>query len=483
MLTTSLEALIVKVGRGLLMKDVKLTDPQLLESLHTECGVNTSTNDAIVQFSEGEAAVPMVWARGALADCIKKQGVVQAVVEAGASIEAENPFGYRPLHHAALFGQVSFLQAILDQKPDVTARTSLDQTALHLAALHGNIAIMPALMLAGVPKDAVDQNGKTAMDVMADSRSFKRSEWRESDKTFVLTAGNNGGWFVPSESGISLRERERTNGCDFDVVDWTGDFDKEVFLFQHVMRQRPVLVKGVLNNIEGPANYANLEKQWSRKKFETLFGEVKIKDGLIPYSGSFGGSFNHTTIGKELHRMKKVHVEDEEAWSDTKEPAGTNFPLPTRGYIFHPIQDRNRMTESIDTDFDPFNIPFLACDEFDFTNVQFYMGARGSGAPYHTHKQAYNALVYGVKRWAVQPPQDAMYSTQHPQAVFAELDAQDESARLGRASVLECTQEAGDVVFVPDGWGHATLNLAESIGWAQEFGYGPREIGDYTDLV
>jgi uncharacterized protein YjlB len=41
---------------------------------------------------------------------------------------------------------------------------------------------------------------------------------------------------------------------------------------------------------------------------------------------------------------------------------------------------------------------------------------------------------------------------------------------------MECVQESGDIVFVPEGWGHAVLNLAESIGFASEFQWGGSEF-------
>jgi hypothetical protein len=37
--------------------------------------------------------------------------------------------------------------------------------------------------------------------------------------------------------------------------------------------------------------------------------------------------------------------------------------------------------------------------------------------------------------------------------------------------LLECEQLAGDVLFVPDSWGHATLNIEASIGVAYEFSH------------
>ena len=37
------------------------------------------------------------------------------------------------------------------------------------------------------------------------------------------------------------------------------------------------------------------------------------------------------------------------------------------------------------------------------------------------------------------------------------------------APELLCVQEAGDLIYVPRLWGHAVLNLAQSVGAAVEF--------------
>ena len=42
--------------------------------------------------------------------------------------------------------------------------------------------------------------------------------------------------------------------------------------------------------------------------------------------------------------------------------------------------------------------------------------------------------------------------------------------------VLECEQLGGDVIFVPEMWGHAVINLEESIGYASEFVFGLSEF-------
>lgn len=49
--------------------------------------------------------------------------------------------------------------------------------------------------------------------------------------------------------------------------------------------------------------------------------------------------------------------------------------------------------------------------------------------------------------------------------------------------VFECIQEAGDVLFVPGTWGHATLNLEESLGYASEFVWGGDEFSVSEELL
>ena len=41
--------------------------------------------------------------------------------------------------------------------------------------------------------------------------------------------------------------------------------------------------------------------------------------------------------------------------------------------------------------------------------------------------------------------------------------------RLRLTCVLPPSQRAGDVLWVPDDWGHAVLNLLPSVGFASEF--------------
>ena len=153
--------------------------------------------------------------------------------------------------------------------------------------------------------------------------------------------------------------------------------------------------------------------------------------------------------------------------------------------------------------------------------IQFYLGPAASGAQPHWHGAAWNWLVHGRKRWWFWPPSEAIYAQSHVRhsvggsglgrgrsahgrnAHGRNADGRNADGRnanggdgggdgghadgssaerpprspLGRP--LVCEQRAGEVVLVPELWGHATLNLQPSIGWASELyfdrAYAPTE--------
>jgi hypothetical protein len=77
----------------------------------------------------------------------------------------------------------------------------------------------------------------------------------------------------------------------------------------------------------------------------------------------------------------------------------------------------------------------------------------------HFHNTAWNALLYGAKKWFIYPPRDAIASNQHI------LDFIDEDLGFFASQgikAMTCTQLAGDVMIVPESWGHGVVNLEVS---------------------
>ena len=93
---------------------------------------------------------------------------------------------------------------------------------------------------------------------------------------------------------------------------------------------------------------------------------------------------------------------------------------------------------------------------YSWGSAQFMWGPTGSGAPLHYHQDAWNALVFGEKRWWFLPPANASSSTR----IVNRWDTS-----------YHCTQRPGDFVYVPDSWSHAVFNTKTSAAIAIEFDF------------
>ncbi len=94
------------------------------------------------------------------------------------------------------------------------------------------------------------------------------------------------------------------------------------------------------------------------------------------------------------------------------------------------------------------------------------MGVEGSGAPVHFHNYAWNAVVYGAKKWLLYPPHDRILSNR--QILQFVQDGDMALMEQKGARRIDCVQTAGDILVVPENWGHGVLNIQESIAMATE---------------
>lgn len=86
------------------------------------------------------------------------------------------------------------------------------------------------------------------------------------------------------------------------------------------------------------------------------------------------------------------------------------------------------------------------------------------------HAAAWNGLVYGSKRWVLWPPgllQENNVNVSVPAIDFFAEELPKMVAAYGD-ELYEFEQHAGEVVFVPESWGHAVLNLAPCVGVSRQ---------------
>jgi histone arginine demethylase JMJD6 len=88
---------------------------------------------------------------------------------------------------------------------------------------------------------------------------------------------------------------------------------------------------------------------------------------------------------------------------------------------------------------------------------------------FHQHTAAWNALLFGYKRWFLLPPFHFYGPTTIAMHEWAKVHRESFAADLH-----ECVQRPGEVLFVPQYWYHAVLNVSDCVGIAVELGSNQR---------
>jgi hypothetical protein len=111
----------------------------------------------------------------------------------------------------------------------------------------------------------------------------------------------------------------------------------------------------------------------------------------------------------------------------------------------------------------------------------FILGGKRSGTPMHHHCSTINTSVFGRKRWFLIPPAVSFIDSEHP---YEWLNHQVPDRRYERfmnnSRVLEVMQEPGDTLHIPAFWGHAVLNLEDTVAVAYEYNPGYCQLSHFT---
>jgi len=109
--------------------------------------------------------------------------------------------------------------------------------------------------------------------------------------------------------------------------------------------------------------------------------------------------------------------------------------------------------------------------------LSFGIGNRGSGVQWHQHGPGFSEALHGRKHWVLYPPGAAtaadfpkdqssrqwMEDVYYPMKMMMKEDVVDgggDDDDDGESSLpVECTLDPGDIIYFPDGWWHATINL------------------------
>jgi len=277
-----------------------------------------------------------------------------------------------------------------------------------------------------------------------------------------------------------------------------------------------VILRGVLEGWTGA------KATYTPSRLKEMHGEAKVTVSAIPYAKKFSSVLGDSEMtlgeyvdmmearnltggrypwyvfrGHPTSKMPKKDVAHNVGWfvnpDDTPTPEviyktfenaaayDTQRGRGGRGGPKGGREKRDRMAEASESaqrkawedrftlkgDDDDAPLPDPAARIWPFVNLQWALGVEGSGAPQHFHNTAWNALVYGAKRWLVFPPAYSFMSNMQIRQ-WDETEREENEKGVGQPPPLECIQRAGDVAIIPELWGHGIINLQDTIAVATE---------------
>ena len=400
-----------------------------------------------------------------------------------------------PLYLAVMHNISSLVQLALDHSSLIGERqdgwsedarryllfdaTTPGRTIAHVAALLGRRHILE-LIEAARPKlaKARDALGVRPRDLLVapveprERAPINADPMSDSDDDSGAD-GDTGGW---PRDGIRTPGGGYTDEtCDIETV--SGESvraNASGFVKRFVLSQRPVMVRNLRDSDDALGWYS---QAWRRASLLRKYGAATVDVGAIPYSEVFTGKRSRRMTLREYVSSAMPHAKQAAPKKAQSTEAGTRA---STDYVFLYADSLfSQVHESADELPNPQWVqelsPYALGDQtflvYQASLTEFYLGAPGSGAPFHTHAAAWNYLAHGRKLWALTPPAEALVSVQPAHRLFfEELDSLPKA--LGVQPPRMCVQRAGDLLVLPWQWGHATLNLRSSVGIAREFRIG-----------
>ncbi|XP_068223421.1 jmjC domain-containing protein 8-like [Palaemon carinicauda] len=233
----------------------------------------------------------------------------------------------------------------------------------------------------------------------------------------------DGGWITKPEDRIAL-----PGPCNIMVED--GTLTQEQFLQRYAYSQ-PVVIRGATDN----------------KVFRSLTHRKALLDG-----------YGHTTVrlsSANSYSYAKRDISFQDYCSNHVHPQ----KLSTLGNeTFYFFGDNNHEEwESLLEKYQqpPFRLPL------HMAALSFGLAGPGTGVPFHFHGPGFAETLWGRKRWFMYPPH--VNPNFHPNRTTLQWLIEDYPRRKDDINLYECTLSPGEIIYFPDKWWHATLNIDSSV--------------------
>lgn len=217
--------------------------------------------------------------------------------------------------------------------------------------------------------------------------------------------------------------------CNIDVLD-SSELSHQQFIERYAYR-KPVILKGLTDNTKFRflCSKSNLLRQFGDRKVELSTANT--------------------------HSYKKVCVTFQEYVGGMLRPQAPGALGSETLYFFggNNMTEWNNLFQHYESP--PYVLPHTS------RAYSFGIAGPGTGVPFHWHGPGFAEVIYGKKRWFFYPPKQEPHFDRNRTTlswvteVYPNLP-EDEAP-------LECTIGPGEVLYFPDLWWHATLNLDTSV--------------------
>ncbi len=434
-------------------------------------------------------------------------------------LDLKNNDNRTAMHYAAIMGHVHVVALLVAHGASMDIEDHHGVTVRNLVAVPGPVSPEDSLQYLGIK-----QRPPKKIERLLHPENINNYEKKGSWKT------GNGGW---NEDRLETYETDME--CDVDQY-WAHEITSDMIFSEYMAQGRPILIRGLIDewpvidiykreilssikaqNIDGESE-TNAEKHGNEADQNIYLGDMKVQVSEIPYANKFGGTarvdmtlkkyidemMNHThhmstVTGNSRpwyvfkgHPIPKLSEDPEKSlvlYEDMVTPAVIQGAFE-RLKSFDPVEKsiKESQTSKIPEEIGDKRKSnrFYHSSRAHFVNAQWALGDKGSGAPIHFHNSAWNALIYGAKKWIIYPPAHMIMSKEHildfienevstleekPRKEF-NLPSKDVNkmitVKAPRARPSSCVQTAGDIMIIPENWSHGVLNIQQSVAVATE---------------
>ncbi|XP_069381665.1 jmjC domain-containing protein 8 isoform X1 [Paralichthys olivaceus] len=243
-----------------------------------------------------------------------------------------------------------------------------------------------------------------------------------------------GGWWVDSD----VRFQDE-GSCNIDVLDGAS-LSYQQFIERYAY-SRPVVLRGLTDNT------VRVESSKHLRKFKLLCSKSTL---LQEY-----GSRKVRLSTANTYSYRKVDVPFQEYVDKFLRPQSTDALGSDTMYFFgdNNFTEWQRLFDHYESP--PYVLPHTS------GAYSFGIAGPGTGVPFHWHGPGYSEVIYGRKRWFLYPPDKEPHF--HPNHTTLSWVRDTYPNLPEHEAPLECTIRPGEVLYFPDRWWHATLNLDTSV--------------------